>query len=341
MKSRLIVLFDGTWDTRADATNVWLLKELVAPVDLCGNPQQVFYDAGVGTHWYDFISGGAFGRGLSLNIRQGYRWIAERYAGVEDEIFIFGFSRGAYTARSLAGMIRKCGLLSKPSDEMVHAAYSLYRRLEVAPESLEATDFRKRFSREVRIRFIGVWDTVGALGIPLSGMPFGRDQYRWHDTELSKIVDYAYHAIAADEHRKDYSVAVWSRSKPENLDVEQRWFVGSHENVGGGIRGDRLSSITLRWICDRAEERGLKLIGQVPVGSDDHLSEVRDSFSKFMFHLYGLFRKRYHRPFGEGAGETVDKTVWLRWEADPGYRPPSLIKERARMERDEIERLKD
>jgi uncharacterized protein (DUF2235 family) len=252
MARRLIVLFDGTWNNRKSRTNVVRMREAIASSGPDDPLQPCFYDPGVGTHWYDKITGGAFGRGLSENIQQGYRWLAQKYQA-NDEIYVFGFSRGAYTARSLVGLIRKCGILNSGEESRVERAYALYRDKSVAPDDAKAVAFRASESREVRVKFIGVWDTVGALGIPASHVPFGRNQYRWHDTDLSKIVDYAYHAVATDENSEDYAVAVWTKFKPENIAVEQKWFVGAHANVGefGGRTGDAGRGVYTGQLCGK------------------------------------------------------------------------------------------
>src|SRR6266481_2636671 len=118
-KQRLALFFDGTWNTPEDNTNVWRLDLMLAQAGPDGVPQRKFYDPGVGTHWYDRLSGGAFGAGLSENVEQGYRWLMDNY-NPGDEIYIFGFSRGAFTARSLAGVIARCGLL-KPNAPISYA----------------------------------------------------------------------------------------------------------------------------------------------------------------------------------------------------------------------------
>jgi uncharacterized protein (DUF2235 family) len=326
MGRRIVLLFDGTWNNRKDRTNVTRLRESIASAGQQDERQPCFYDAGVGTHWYDRLTGGAFGRGLSENIRQGYAWLSRKHRD-GDEVYVFGFSRGAYTARSLVGLIRKCGVLKNAGESRVHQAYDLYRNKDVAPDDPRAVDFRVRFSKEIRVKFIGVWDTVGALGIPLSHVPFGRNYYSWHDTELSKIVDYAYHAIAIDEHRKDYKATVWTRMKPENKDVEQRWFIGAHANVGGGYNKrppDALPNPPLRWIQDKAAACGLVLNSRVEPGARDHLAGINDSHREFMFGIYRLFKKKFNRPFGSGVNETVDDTVWKRWRELPDYRPGTL-----------------
>lgn len=253
MKRNLSVLFDGTWNEqdKGENTNVCRLYKSIDTVGERDERQPCFYDPGVGTKWYDRLKGGAFGYGLSENIRQGYRWLCENYRE-NDDIFVFGFSRGAYAACSLIGLIRKSGLLRMATPELVAQAYTLYRDKDIAPDSVPASAFRRSFAREVRVKFIGVWDTVGSLGVPVSGVPFSRDYFQWHDTELSRIVDYAYHAIVLDEHRKDYQAAVWrsedGSKKSENIEVEQRWFAGAHANVGGGYANDCLCHLPLYWI---------------------------------------------------------------------------------------------
>jgi uncharacterized protein (DUF2235 family) len=323
MKRKLIVLFDGTWNSPKDETNVTKIKECLDSIGKDDAYQPYFYDTGVGTHFYDKLTGGAFGRGLSVNIMQGYKWLCETYKD-GDEIFTFGFSRGAYTARSLVGLIRKCGLLNDPKLSLILQAYDLYRDKDVHPNDKEAVAFRRSFSREVRIKFIGVWDTVGALGIPLSHVPFGRDYFQWHDLELSKIVDYAYHAVALDEHRKDYMATMWAKIKPQNKDVEQRWFIGAHADVGGGYKDDPLRTIPCKWIATKAKECGLKFKEEIGTRENDFLAPVHDSYSDFMFGIYKLVKHEYYRPIGTGVNETIDESVWKRWEHDQSYRPVSL-----------------
>ncbi|HJW82399.1 MAG TPA: DUF2235 domain-containing protein, partial [Acidiferrobacterales bacterium] len=302
------------------------LCELIATTGGDGSEQlPPFYDKGVGTHALDRLSGGMFGYGLSENIRDGYRWLAEYYRP-GDELFLFGFSRGAYTARSLAGLIRKCGILRSADKSLIQQAYDLYRDKDVHPDSPDANAFRASFAQETRIRFIGVWDTVGSLGIPATGVPFSRDFYQWHDTELSKIVDYAYHALAIDEHRKDFAPAVWTVRKPQNIDVEQRWFVGAHSNVGGGYRNDPLPDLALAWLQQKAKAAGLGFKADVVVNDQVPLATINDSYSEFMYGLYKRFKagKRHYRAFGRGVNETVDDSVWKRWDAKPDYRPPTV-----------------
>lgn len=327
MGRKVILLFDGTWNNRKDKTNVVRMRDSIASTGQDDPAQPCFYDEGVGTRWHNRITGALFARGLSRNIQQGYQWLARKFKP-GDEIYVFGFSRGAYTARSSVGLIRKCGVLRNPSDAMVEEAYNLYRDKNVAPADAAATAFRSRHSHETRVKFIGVWDTVGKVGIPVSHVPFSTDYYTWHDTALSKIVDYAYHAIAVDEYREDYDVAVWTERKNENLEVEQKWFAGAHSNVGGGYDKkppDTLPNLPLLWIQDKAAATGLTLRSKVRVGTGDHLAEIDNSFKKFMFGIYRFFKPPYTRQFGKGVNETVHESVWRRWK-ETDYRPSVLLK---------------
>jgi len=352
MKSnkRLIVLFDGTWNDPQDLTNVYQLSTLIEAKD--GDiEQRFFYEPGVGTGAWDKLRGGLFGYGLSKNLLKGYDWLVRRYQP-GDEIWVFGFSRGAYTARSLVGLIRKCGLLNTSTPDLLARAEHLYRTKSAAPESAECQAFRQRYSQEVRIHFLGVWDTVGALGIP-GTMISEQGFYAWHDTELSKIVSYAYHAMAIDEHREAYKVAMWTNTggqqKPENIAVEQRWFIGAHANVGGGYGHDPLANIALGWMLDKARAAGLKL-KPFSVPPEAYLCQPTDAYRAFSYGMYawfkGLFSKgdgRFYRPYygnsplaTEAAATpgtlpvtavnvTLDGSVAAKWLAQPDYRPPTLV----------------
>jgi len=350
MPRRLIVLFDGTWNKVSTQTNVERLRKLIAPADANGRAQIALYIPGVGvkpgiTH----LLGGAFGLGLSANIEQGYRWLCQSWSD-GDELFLFGFSRGAYTARSAAGLIRKCGLL-KPdvtgdvSQHAVDDAYDFYRN-DVHPDDGQAVAYRAQHSREIPIHFIGVWDTVGALGIPdvASWFPFARSRYRFHDTELSGSVRYAYQALAVDEHRADFAPTKWTRlpqslapgenptsKKSTQIDVEQRWFIGCHSDIGGGEKTDGagrkpdpLPDLPLAWIQGKARDAGLAFTAPFVPLPDAELGTPNDSYAQFMYGLYKLFKQPFVRTIGGGVNETVDDSVWRRWAEVAGYRPATL-----------------
>lgn len=326
MARNLTILFDGTWNQSRDQTNVVRMLQAIDSTGEHDPEQPCRYLSGVGTSWHNRLTGGLFGRGLSENIQAGYTWLAQMYRP-DDWLFVFGFSRGAYSARSLVGLIRKCGLLKSADETLLKEAYELYRDKKVAPTHKKAVEFRAAHSREIRVYFIGVWDTVGSLGVPLSGIPFSKDYYRWHDTSLSKIVDYAYHAVAIDERRRDYAPALWTELKPENKEVEQRWFIGAHANVGGGYDKeppDGLARIALRWLQDKAAGRGLKLRAKVEVEPQHCMAEINDSHGEFAFGIYKWVSRAQDRRFGKGCNETIDPSVWLRWRQDGGYRPGTL-----------------
>ena len=264
---RLVVCADGTWNTQ-DAedrepppTNVVKLARAVAPHAADGTPQIVLYHEGVGNErgWRRWL-GGATGSGLSRNVRTCYRFLVDNYAP-GDELYFFGFSRGAYTVRSLTGMIRNSGLLRSEHAHLIPQAYALYRDRapETHPNSVEAQTFRAQHAYpDVRVHCLGVWDSVGALGLPTYG-PIGRRlarKYGFHDVTLSSIVDHAYHALALDERRKPFLPAVWDVDTPLQ-DVEQMWFAGVHANVGGGYADCGLSDVALLWMVEKAAACGL------------------------------------------------------------------------------------
>ena len=349
---RLVLLFDGTWNKPESNTNVERLRRLIAPRDAAGNPQLVNYIPGVGVkRGIAHLLGGAFGYGLSGNVIDGYRWLCETWQP-GDLLYLFGFSRGAYTARSLGGLIRKCGLLRCSAhgnvvEADVSAAYDFYRDTGSKPDDPVAVEYRANHSTVIDIHFVGVWDTVGSLGIPgtASWFPFARKRYQFHDTELSKIVKYAYQALALDEHRADFAPTVWTRNpftvkpgetltskKLEQIEIEQRWFIGSHADVGGGNdrdgaghRPDPLPDLPLAWLQRKAIGAGLSGSELLPPADADS-GMPRNSYAEFMNGIYKEFKPPYDRRLGTGVNEKVDGSVWQRWLADASYRSPSLVR---------------
>jgi uncharacterized protein (DUF2235 family) len=229
---RIVLCFDGTWNrpddtAAADAerveTNVSRFFRLVSPLGADGVIQEPWYNAGVGTSELNHLTGGLFGAGLDFHIMEGYRYLAQTYND-GDEVYIIGFSRGAYTARSLVGMIRNCGLAWPALATMTTGiAYGIYRTRDDGPDSAVARAFRSVSARPIPIKFLGVWDTVGALGIPLDvASQLNMDLYAFHDTTLSSIVENAYQAAALDEHRADYNITLWDPPTPFSQTMEQR-----------------------------------------------------------------------------------------------------------------------
>lgn len=303
--TRLIVCCDGTWNTPEQndngvptPTNVFKFKNALAPVDRDGARQLAYYHPGVGTQgdWWERLVGGALGEGLEGHVKSAYEWLARHYAP-GDSIHLLGFSRGAYTARSVGGMIGRCGLLDlSPGAGVddaegwagVDAYFAMYRR----PRGSDGAAPPAAEKRSVTIHFIGVWDTVGSLGIPDD---FGllnlvdTEKHRFHDTELSDIVEHARHALAMDERRLSFSPTLWTRVA-EGRDVKQVWFPGVHGNVGGGYANNELSDGPLAWMMDEAAALGVGFReGARERVRPDPLGMMHDS-------LTGIFRHLKKRP---------------------------------------------
>lgn len=327
MSKRIVICCDGTWnspDRKGAETNVVHVARAVAPVDAAGKEQVVFYDRGVGTgNALDRFSGGAFGKGVSTNIQDAYRFIVHNYeAG--DELWFFGFSRGAYTVRSTAGLIRNAGVLRKSRASRISDAYELYRS-EVKPDDPQSIAFREDNSHAPRVHFIGVWDTVGSLGVPVRGLRFlTKKKYQFHDVQLSSQVDHAYHALAIDERRGPFAPAIWTCPKDApSQSVEQVWFAGVHSNIGGGYPDRGLSDQALVWMIEKAEGAGLAFDPEV-VGSFQ--PNPRGILENSKTGLYFLTRahNRYIGALARRTEESVHPSALERHRADPNYHPENL-----------------
>jgi uncharacterized protein (DUF2235 family) len=345
MSKNIALCFDGTWNKPVDPqtgqpiqdlspdddprenpenTNVVKLKRLI---DTGIGDQDVFYFNGVGTQWYNHLSGGIAGAGLNTRIKLGYQRLAEHFTP-GDRIYLFGFSRGAYTARSLGGMIRKCGVLRRDRLDRLDAAFDLYRRRDETADAEDAQQFRQANSVETAIHFIGVWDTVGSLGIPLAAFR-GIDNVLcgFHDTSLSSIIKHGYHAVAIDENRKQYAPTLWTGQPDPGQTIEQRWFIGAHSNVGGGYADDRLSDLALAWMYQKASACGLRLKPFV-ANANDCRGAIHDSYKEFLGSLnflYRWFSFRFYRPINFGTcGQALDRSPVDRLEVDRNYHPKNL-----------------
>ncbi len=358
---RLAVFFDGTWNDPEDQTNVLRLRELVVE----DARQEVLYVAGVGTRRFEKLRGGIGGLGLSKNVMDAYSWLSERYVP-GDEIFVFGFSRGAFTARSLGGLLLGQGLLKKGATLTTEEVYRVYRAGDDtrAGRKPEIQELRSRLlgnARRITLRFIGIWDTVGTLGIPFGNIPgISRKRFRFHNTRPSRRIREGCQALAVDEHRKAYDAVLWTnflardpeseriadverRAELEHSGIEQRWFVGAHSDVGGGYTDRRLALAPLAWIQERAHRAGLRFSELLEAKSGEHLSATPvDSYARFLKGAYRFFRLgvRHHRAVGrllqrktgkrpgwvETVNESIDPTVLERWRTDTTYRPASLVR---------------
>jgi uncharacterized protein (DUF2235 family) len=303
---RIILLLDGTWNDAAFGvtdTNIVRLREVIersldkgsalVPAGrdaLSATPEEtivsgrtfgdgrehiVFYERGVGTGAFlDRFSGGAFGAGLINNVRRAYKFLSFHYQP-GDQVFIFGFSRGSYTARSLVGYIAAAGLLKRDccTPELESRSWQFYRtapqdRLPAIWTQLQDNMHNRN---EFRIDCVGVFDTVGALGIPLAALwRANRERYEFHDVELSSIVKVSLHALAIDEHREPFQATVWRKPKFKYYSTitEQVWFTGAHADVGGGYVDQ-----------ERRIRTGVKALDDVPL--DWMLKRVRRIFLSF------------------------------------------------------------
>ena len=328
MAKRIVICSDGTWNTpdRNNPTNVVKFARAIAPNGRDGKPQIVYYDQGVGTgNFLDRITGGAFGGGLEKNIEDAYRFLMHNYDD-GDQIFLFGFSRGAYAVRSAAGMIRNCGILRKTNAHEFPKAYKLYRRKDAHPSSEESLSFRTSFAREVRIEFIGVWDTVGALGIPVRGLrSLRKGRYEFHDVELSKYVKHGYHALAIDEGRGPFKPSLWAAKENPGQTVEQVWFAGVHSDVGGGYASSGLSDEAFMWMKEKAAACGLAFDEE----SIDRFIRP-DAFGRVHNSKVGIYKYTpgFTRPLGSGSGtnQAVHPGTVAKHRSDPArYSPKNFV----------------
>lgn len=301
---KLIVCCDGTWQnsesglfagtafswlyrgTPQQPTNVTRIARALQPVDADQRSQIIFYQQGIGSegNLLQRLLGGAIGAGLSVNIREAYTFIAANWMP-GDEIYLLGFSRGAFTARSVGGLISDLGLLTRDGlDHLVNifadwesagrdhytsllaqhnAAFTLPANVDTADARSYLAAYRAElhrlgWTRTVDITAVAVWDTVGALGIPVNpilqrlGLPYHLRWYRFYDVKLSSHMRHAFQALALDEHRSAYRPALWDMdSDNTTTQLRQTWFPGAHSDIGGGHDDADLANISLAWMMSQ------------------------------------------------------------------------------------------
>lgn len=305
--TRIAVFCDGTWNSPdiPETTNVHKLQRALQNDPSKG--QVSVYFQGIGTderfdgkvkRFLNKWGGGAFGWGLDAKVKQAYQFIAQVYQP-GDEIYLFGFSRGAFTARSVAGMIRKCGIVDDTTPEGINAAFKLYRkrgkwnhpdkphirrkRRDMSPRfatSAKDMEWRGDDSKLVNIAYLGVWDTVGARGVPVAMLgpvaALWNSQYKFHDMQLSSLVRSARHAVAVDEMRLLYKPAKWDNlDGPKGLNkgsdtdparpYQQVWFVGNHGIVGGSAKAQALATFPMMWVLEGATDLELDPRAVIPL----------------------------------------------------------------------------
>lgn len=332
----IVLCFDGTDNEPEDRTNVVRLYDLVAKTNQVGDVQDKKYFAGVGTEILTNISGSLLGVGARARLCEGYDWLAEKYRP-GDRVYLFGFSRGAFIARSLVQMIATCGLPaewgagkwtsreafdhyeklssdSNPSYPVYRLAYWQRNSLEVPANAIKAPLYKLLEAQEVqqiKIEMAGLWDTVGALG-----KSFVKDRAVWtgrsgaHNVRLPKALLRGYHAVAIDEHRPMFNVTLWrqfvaeGKQVEDNENFEQRWFCGAHSDVGGGYGDDRLPDISLDWMVDKARAAGLEFSSSVEPQPGAWLAPINDSFRAFAGSVLSAWDKlvpgdqRFYRRIG-------------------------------------------
>ncbi|WP_227269778.1 DUF2235 domain-containing protein [Roseobacter weihaiensis] len=362
----IAIFCDGTWSSldSKDQTHVARLASACAQT----KTQKVIYVEGVGTdsgrisdlgRWLSRVGGGLFGWGLNGNIRAAYLALCRLYQP-GDKIMIFGFSRGAYTARSLVGMIRKCGILADPTARNARRAFRLYRargarnapdtrriwraRRWLSPDyatSPQDVIWRDDHSYLVRITYLGVWDTVGALGIPKSILgrvaSLWNERYAFHDTSLSRLVEQARHAVALDEKRVPYAPSLWDNLEPAGDDpglnrgdisadrfYQQLWFPGNHAVIGGSATTQGLAAIPLVWIWQGAARAGLVATAGSPIPPvpPDAVEPAEDLYE--VGALYRLLPWLVQWRRGPKDPHALHNAARLRMMMLPDYRPVSL-----------------
>ena len=356
VSKNIVICSDGTGNRggKTRGTNVWRIFNAVDRHDAVdGNNESLkqitYYDDGVGTHnlrWLRLL-GGAFGWGLSRNILEAYAFLAMNYEP-GDKIYLFGFSRGAFTVRSLAGVINRCGLMTREAvmdagkyrRRVLKLILKAYRKIDKG----EKRKLRKEVCKVLKstktcfhkcripIHFIGVWDTVDAVGLPFDEIPLldpilrrvrRRRRWKFHDRKLGCHVRHAYQALSLDDERKTFYPLIWQhpnhcpekvetnaeleldcntddeKNRPEEQIIEQVWFAGVHSNVGGGYPKDSMSLVSLDWMMGKAEERDLKFLDgareNVRLNADVHGRLYDSRVGLRAFYRYGP-RNIYERP---------------------------------------------
>lgn len=332
MGKKLVVCLDGTANQVGAHGNTNVVR-LYRMLDLSDPGRQIaYYDPGVGTfssgaawtpvaRWMSRTAGLAFGTGLRSNLGEAYTWLMRNWAP-GDEVYVFGFSRGAYSARSVLGMLRSIGLMRPGSENLVPYAVANY-----AAKNRDWTDddwtqlhtFSAAFAQQVDgrsstpVAFLGLWDTVKAAGILRWDI-----KWPWSRT-IPLNVARVRHAVSIDERRKPYREYLLALERPERTDASEVWFAGVHSDVGGTFDDDpRLSTIALRWVAEGARDAGLlfdadRFAKECAVTADFATGTIHA-----MDRVWALVGTR-RRPIPPGA--EVHSSVRARMAADPSYRP--------------------
>ena len=315
MAKNIIICFDGTGNEYSEHnTNVVKLYEAIVR----DKSQIAFYDPGVGTFSFlgrslgrqtGLLLGKAFGAGLCQNIEDGYEYLMNTYEQ-GDKVFLFGFSRGAFTARALAGMIYRFGLLQKGSKNLIPYVSKMYNNRDFAVSA----KFKATFCQECNPHFVGVWDTVASLGY-INGKTF-------YDHKLNPSISFAYQAVSIDEKRKKFPISLWDEStKATGQTIEQVWFAGVHSDVGGSYKECGLSDIPLGWMLDNAQKCGLQL------KTNHQNAMTQDSKDTLHNSRTGAWKMWQEAPRQIPKNANIHKSVIERMELVATYKPSNLPSE--------------
>lgn len=262
MSKNIVVLSDGTGQEGGVGYNTNIYKIFNIIEDRTKN-QIAFYDPGLGTAGAELLQQ-VTGYGISKNIKDCYKFIFENYES-GDQIYLLGFSRGAATVRSLSSFIHYFGILPKSRPDLVDEAYGIYKIKNEEKRRSQAESFIERHhTMWARIKFLGCFDTVSALGFPIKGISSLLDRisffnHNFHNFKLSKSVEKAYHALSIDDKRKTFHPTLWDSDIESYQTLKQVWFSGVHTDVGGGYKEHDLSDIPFLWLFRQAELNGLKI----------------------------------------------------------------------------------
>ncbi|MEE9354583.1 MAG: DUF2235 domain-containing protein [Methylococcaceae bacterium] len=322
MAKAIVICSDGTWNKREKGsernTNVAHFYDSLVEND---DQQIKFYDPGIGTGLFKIL-GGATGYGISKNILDCYRFLIDTYRQ-GDKIYLFGFSRGAYTVRSLAGFIFRCGIIKPEHLNEVATAYQFYREQNQTAMAL----YKANKANPGNVFMIGVWDTVGALGIPVNWInQFNPLFHKFHDTKLNSSIKFAYHALAIDDDRKTFAPTLWDDSTlASDQLIEQIWYAGSHSDIGGGHPERDLPDVSLKWMLEKGKENGL----QYREGSVDRLKPNPHGYLHNPRKGLGMVYRKATRAIPLDKKTKLKNSVKARTDSFNNqpiakYRPPNL-----------------
>jgi len=379
MAKNIVLCSDGTGNKGGygNDSNVYKLYKAI-DIHNAKTQQISFYDNGVGTkedgsavksNKFWVALSGAFGFGFEDNVRDLYEFLSRHYE-VGDQIYIFGFSRGASTVRAFTGYIHSCGLLDKTKatsekqfQELISLSQTAYEKIKTNPEL--ANDFKQKYAisdgdhapdANLKIHFLGVWDTVSALGFP-NGTWNTSDWFfksldkvskicekwadkRWphqfYNYKLNDSILYACQALAIDDERKTFHPKVWDESNRAPNSVEQVWFAGVHSNIGGGYPRAGLSSVALEWMYKHAADKGLIFIADDVNSTRTHanvhgkLYDSRDGFAVYYRYEPRNIEKlclgqKTHQPKIEVGKIKIHNTVIERIKQETALYIPGIL----------------